>query len=162
MAFIAGQYTTTFDPPGAPAAAAVGQIEAGFTLGHRVYKEYIQGDNFARSRQDAVFQGMDMDIEYQLLEYNGTNAAYVFWPYGSAYLNMSVVIGTLDSANSGQLVLTALAGTPAAAAPATITLPNVILTEGFPVNLLFAPQLRRIPIRQDVYPNSSGVFGTLT
>lgn len=162
MSFIAGQYTCTLDPPGAAAADTVGQIQQGILLEHRVFKEYITGDTMARMRQDAVWQGIDETVEFRLMEYNAARAAAAFWPYGSAWLTADTVIATLDSANASQLVLTALAGTPAAAAPATITLPLCILTENYPVGLLLAPQLRTIPIRMDVYPNASKVFGTLT
>lgn len=162
MPFIAGQYTVTYDPPGVGAVATIGQIQQGILLEHRVFKEYITGDKMARMRQDAVFQGSDQFVEFRLMEYDATNAAVLFWPYGSAWLTLSNVIGTLDSANAGILVLTALAGTPAAAAPASITLPLVILSENFPVGILLAPQLRTIPLRLDVFPDSSKVFGTLT
>ena len=162
MAFIAGSYAVTYDPPGAPAIATVGQIQQGVLLEHRVFKEYITGDTMARMRQDAVFQGQDQFVEFRLMEYDATNAASIFWPYGSAWLTLSAVIATLDSANAGSLLLTALAGSPAAAAPATITLPLCILSENFPVSILLAPQLRTIPLRLDVFPNASKVFGTLT
>lgn len=156
MSFIAGKYAVTL------AASSVGQTADGITLSHSVSKRLITGDNFADTVQDAIFRGMNMFTAYRLMEYNATAARATFWPYGSSYLNMSVVIGTLDSANAGQLVLTALAGTPAAAAPATVTLPLCILAEDFDVELLFAPDLREVPIRQRIYPNSSGVFGSLT
>ena len=156
MGFISGKYSLTYD------GSTVGQIKDGIRLNHSVFKRLITGDNFADAPQDAIFRGMEMFAEYTLLEYNATKAALAMWPYGSGYLNMSVVIGTLDSANAKQIVMTALTGTPAAAAPATVTFPLAILAEGFPVQLLFAPDLREIPIRQRLYPNSSGVFGTLT
>lgn len=156
MSFIAGKYSVTLG------GSSVGQIQEGITLEHQVFKQLITGDNFAQTPQDAVFQGMAQFAQYTLLEYNATAARAAFYPYGSAWLTMDAVIGTLDSANASQLVLTALSGTPAASAPATATLPLAILAEGFPVGILMAPALRTIPIRQRVYPNSSGVFGTLT
>lgn len=164
MSFIAGQYTATLD------GSTVGQIESGVTLEHSFFKRLITGDNFAETPQDAVFRGSQMSGQYTLLEYDATSARLAFWPYGANYLNMSVVIATLDvdlansNGNSKQLVLTALTGTPAQAqaAPATATLPRAILSEGFSVGLLFAPDLRTVPIRQRFYPDASGVYGTLT
>lgn len=156
MSFIAGRYSATL------AASTVGQTKDGINIEHQVFKQLITGDNFAETPQDAVFRGMAVFCQFTLLEYNATAARAAFWPYGTAWLTMDTVIGTLDTANAAQLILTALAGTPAAAAPATITLPDAILAEGFPVGLLMAPALREIPIRQRIYPNTSGVFGTLT
>lgn len=156
MSFIAGQYTATLN------ANSLGQIEAGITLEHRFFKRLITGDNMAETPQDGIFRGGELFVAYNLLEYNAAGASAAFWPYGAGYLNMSTVIGTLDTASALQLVLTALAGTPAAATPATITLPDCVLAEGYPVGILFAPDLRTVPIRQRVYPNSSKVFGTTT
>ena len=156
MGFIAGKYAATLG------GSTVGQTADGIRISHSASKRLITGDNFADTVQDAIFRGLNLFVNYRLMEYNATAARACFWPYGSSYLTMSTVIGTLDSANASQLILTALAGTPAAAAPATVTLPLVILAEDFDVELLFAPDLREIPIRQRIYPNASGVFGTLT
>ena len=160
MSFIAGKYSVTVTPP-AGSPLSVGQLKRGVSLEHQVFKQLITGDNFAEAPQDAVFRGMAVFAQMTLLEYNAAGAASVFWPYGSTYLTGGV-IGRLDSALAGSMIMTALASTPAAAAPATVTLPLSILAEGFPVSLLFAPELREVPIRQRVYPNSSHVFGTLT
>ena len=156
MSFIAGRYNVTLG------GSTVGQLADGIRLEHTVYKEDIRGDNFMQQIQDALFHGQDMSAAYELIEYNATSARAAFWPYGSGYLNQSVVIATLDTANAGQLILTALAGTPAAATPASMTFPLAILQKNFPLGILFSPRLRRVPIRQQLYSNSSGVFGTST
>ncbi len=155
MSFVAGQYTVTLG------GSTVGQLREGIALEHTVFKEPITGDNHAKARQDAVYQGEDLTVDYVLLEYNATAARAAFWPYGATYLTGGVR-GRLDTAVAAQLVATALAGTPAAALPATFTLPRCILSAGFPVRLLFVPALRTIPIRQDIYPDASYVYGTLT
>lgn len=156
MSFIAGQYTVT------AATQSVGQIQEGVKISHSFMKQLITGDNMAETAQNAVFRGADVSVEYRLMEYNAAGAALVFWPYGSAYLTMDTVIGALDSSVADQLIMSALAGTPAAATPATITLASCVLYEGYPVDILFAPELRTIPIKQRVYPNTNKVFGTLT
>lgn len=156
MSFIAGKYSVTYG------GSTVGQIADGITLSHTVFKRIITGDNWADAPQDAIFRGMELFADFTLMEYNAAAARAAFWPYGSAYLTMDTVIGTLDSANDAQLILTALTGTPAASTPASVTMASAILAEGFPVEVLFAPDLREIPIRQRIYHNSSGVFGTLT
>ncbi len=150
-------------------ASSVGQIKDGCKLEHNVMKRLITGDNMAETPQDGVFRGMTMFAQLTLLEYNGTASATLFWPYGASYLSMSLV-GRCDVASSltAALLLTAVAGTTAAAAPATASLTKAILAEGFPVGLLFAPDLREIPVRLRLYPTLSGApgsaatFGTLT
>lgn len=156
MAFIAGRYSATYG------GDALGQTQDGIRLIHSVFKRLITGDAGGQTPQNAVYQGMEAFVQYTLLEYNAAGAAAALWPYGSGYLNASATIGSLDSSHAKPLVLTALDGTPAASTPASITLPNVILAEGFPVEILFAPDLRTVPIRQRIYPDSSMRFGTLT
>lgn len=163
MSFISGQYTATYD------AATVGQIATGITLDHNFFKQIITGDNFAETPQDAVFRGSAVFGQYTLMEYDATSARKVFWPYGSSYLTMDTVIGTLDvdlangNGNAAQLIMTVKTNTPAdvANAPNTVTVPYSILAEGFNVSILFAPELRTMTCRQRFYPNASGVYGTL-
>ncbi len=104
-------------------------------------------------------QGADMDVGADLIEYNAAAVATLMWPLGAIW-NMGV-IGILDSGKWQSLILTAVAGTPAAATPATLTMARSILKENFPVKLLFAPKLRTVPIRMRVYPNA-GVFASQT
>lgn len=153
MAFIAGQYTVTYGTsPG-----SVGQIKDGIRLTHTVFKQLITGDNMADSPQDAVWRGMECFAQYTLLEYNAAKALSVMWPYGASYGTMGV-IGRTDQNLAEPLILTALAGTPAASTPASLTASKAILAEGYPLELLFAPALREVPIRQRLYPNTSGIF----
>lgn len=159
MAFIAGQYTVTLG------GSSVGQIERGVEITHSFMKQLIVGDNLGQAVQDAIFLGADVSIDYRLMEYNASAVRRAMWPYGTSYLDVDQVIGTLDVQNSivASLVMTALTGTPAQTlGPATITLPLTILRENFPVRLLFSPELRVIPISQRVYPGANGVYGTVT
>jgi hypothetical protein len=158
MAFISGPYTATFD------ASALGQVEVGWTLRHSTFQRLITGHNFAQTPQDAIFQGMQMFIDYRLIEYNAAGVLKAMWPFGTTHLNVATPVGAqaVGSSKIKQLILTAVAGTPAATVPATLTLPRCILAEGFNVELLYAPDLRIVPISQRVFPDSSGVFGTET
>jgi hypothetical protein len=62
------------------------------------------------------------------------------------------VIGRLRYDLSQALVLTAIAGTPAASSPATLTASQAILAANFPWKLLFGPTLRKFPLRMDLLP----------
>lgn len=164
MAFISGGYTVTYN------AVATGQLFEGFTFNHTVFKEIITGDNIARAAQDAVFQGIDLSSDFTLGEWNKTTLLPLFWPYGAAWLTAGVV-GRLDVGSSlvKQLILTAIAGTPAATEPATLTLPRSIIHEDFPVQTIMKPAHRRVPMRMRHYPAlavagdpTSVIYGTLT
>jgi hypothetical protein len=157
VSFVAGQYTVTWS------GSSLGQIANGIRVKHEFFKKMITGDNFAETPQDGIFRGGQMFASMTLLEYNATGAQLAFWPYSATIFTMGV-IGRLDvgAALAKSLVLTAIAGTSAAAAPATQTHLTSILREGFPVELLYAPDLREVPLEMRIYPNSSGVFGTQT
>jgi hypothetical protein len=156
--FVAGGYTVTYNN------LALGQAAQGYRLSHQFFKRLITGDSMAEAPQDAVYRGAEMFLAANLIEYLAAGIATAIWPYG-AYLTQGVV-GRLDDQSTliKQIVMTAVATTPAAAAlgPASLTLPKCILAEGFPVELLMAPDLKEVPVRWRIYPNSSGVFGTQT
>lgn len=158
MSFIAGKYAITYgSTPGSAGQTKLDSVR----VSHQAYKQIVTGDNFGEAAQDGIYRGMDMFAVYTMIEYNAAKAGAIFWPYAATLWDMGV-IGRLDTGVAEPLILTALAGTPAASTPATLTFPDAILAEGFPVEILFAPALREVPIRQRLYPNSSGVFGTQT
>lgn len=157
MAFIAGRYTAVWN------SLALGQTAEGFRLSHSFFKRLITGDSFAEAPQDGIYRGGELFIGMNLIAYDSAALPSIMWPYAATFLDLGVIGRTdVGSTIAKSLVLTAVTGTPAASTPATLTLPNAILAEGFPVELLFAPDLREVPLRQRIYPNSSGVFGTQT
>jgi hypothetical protein len=167
--FVAGGYTSTWYPQrtdGASGGLALGQTAQGYRLSHNFFKRIITGDKRAQAPQDAVYQGAEMHIQFNLIEYLEAGIASIMWPYGN-YLSMGVV-GRLDVQQglTGCLILTAVTGTPAAAtnfAPKALTLPRCMLSEGFPVELLMAPDLKEVPIRLRIYPaDSADTFGSQT
>ncbi|MEX2176192.1 MAG: hypothetical protein WD872_17655 [Pirellulaceae bacterium] len=155
MSFIAGRFTATLG------ASALGQTADGFRVSHQSFARQIVGDALAQTPQDAIHQGAEMFVAARLIEYNAAGAQNAFWPFSTTIYDLGV-IGRLYSAIADSLILTALAGTPAAAIPATATFLLTVLADGFPVELLFSPDLREVPLRLRVYPNSNGVFGTQT
>ena len=155
MSFLAGRYTATLG------ASALGQTKDGFRVSHSSFEQPITGDAMAQTVQDAVHQGAEMHVAFTGIEYNAAGMQNAFWPFSSTIYDMGV-IGRLRSAIADSLVLTAVAGTPAAAAPATATFLLTQLAAGFPVELLFATALREVPLRFAVLPNSSGILGSQT
>lgn len=157
MSFLSGRYSATWN------SLALGQTADGIRLIHQLFKRLITGDAMAETPQDAVLRGAEMAIAFRLIEYDAAAVQTLKWPLSATKWNMGVIGRTdVGSAVALSLVLTAVAGTPAATTPATATFLTSVLHENFPVEVLFAPDLREVPIRMRVYPNSSGVFGTET
>jgi hypothetical protein len=157
MSFVVGQFTATWN------ALAVGQTADGFKLNWKFFKRLITGDNFAQTPQDGIHQGAEMFIGFTCVAYDAAGVQTMMWPYSATRWDMGVIGRTdVGSTLAKTLLLTAVAGTPAAALPATQTFTNAILAEGFPVEILFAPDLREVPLRMRIYPSNSGVFSTQT
>ena len=167
---IAGRYTATINNGGG--ALSIGQVTDGITIEHFANKRLITGDNEGLTPQDAVFQGLEVFVEFTLMEFNKAGVFDLFWPYSST-LGAQGTVGRLDVASSltGSLVMTAVAGTTAADTATgggaeaaaglgnTLTFPRVMLAEGFPVRMLHGPlDYRSIPLRLRVYPNASSIF----
>jgi hypothetical protein len=134
-----------------------------FRFNWQFFKRIITGDNMAQTPQDAVYQGAECFLQANLIEWNAAGIYSIVWPYDTTWLDFGRV-GRLDVQQwlAKQIVLTAVSGPPAQNSPASITLPLTILAEGFPVEILLAPDLRIAPIRQRVYPSEAFVFGTKT
>ena len=148
MEFIAGRMTATYG------GSAIGQISDGFTIEHTVTKRLITGDVMGPDTpQDAVYLGMNVFVEFTLMEYNGAATGSIIWPYDATF-GETTTVGTLDVASSltAILVLSDVAGTTATNTPNSLTAHRAIIAAGFPVDLLFSPDLREIPIRMQLYP----------
>lgn len=167
--FIAGQYTATYN------AKTLGQSAEGWRLSFEVFKRIVTGDLGAETPQDAVYQGQAYFAAFRLIEPASAGVADLLGPYASTVGTPWDLgkIGLLDVQGAGTatpvsrckpLVLTAVSGTSAYNdAQQTITCPLAILAEGFPVEVLLAPDLREVPIRMRIYPNmATGLFGTQT
>jgi hypothetical protein len=163
MAFIAGAFAATFE--GAP----IGQIEDGFTIEYFSHRRMITGDNAGRAPQDGINLGLEVFVEFTLLEWpaiGNTCLDSLQWPFANADGVVTIgdhgVIGELDSESVEPLVLTAVAGTSAAGLTTddVWTFPNTMLAEGYPVRITLSPDLRTLPLRLRVYPDTNGVYFT--
>lgn len=116
-------------------------------------------DAYGKSTIDAIAQGADYFAQFTCLEYR-TGVIACWWPFGA--LGVMGLIGRLYYTLSAPLVMTAIAGTPAAASPATLTATRSILAPGFSSSLLFGPTLRKVPIRLQLFPYLTAAGGTTT
>lgn len=164
--FIAGRYSSTYDPAGAGAGVVdVGIVERGYELQISFSKKLITNtDAYADSVIDGVYRGGNVFwqttmLEYKIgslnvaLPYNDDATNDVFAPTGATFLGPGLV-GRLDSNIAGSYVVTSTTGTPAVSTPATLTATLAIIAENFNINLFFGPEERKIPLRLRFLPYS--------
>ena len=148
----------------------LGATEDGFEVEHTFYSEPVRGDNLGDSIQDEILRGVDVYVNFTLIEYGkasivqgpGAVSGSIHWATSASGFNgagdgKAGTIGDTLSDSAAGLVLTAVANTPASASPASITFPLSVLARNFPVRVLYASRLRRIPMRMVALP--SGVSG---
>lgn len=158
-AFIAGRSSVTYDPPGGVAAADMGITEGGWEINARVVKEHIgETDACGGMIVDNIYRGIaEVTIQANGLEWLAGMLAALF-PYGTAAIPVSGagylspgVIARLDSVVAGVLIMTAVAGTPAATGPATLTATYTIITEES-VRIIVDSKLRKLPGKWQILP----------
>lgn len=140
--FIAGCYSGAYN------AQDLGAQENGFTVRFQARGQEIgESDQWGESLVDLVYRGGRYQILVDSLTYKpGTIAA--MWPWGA--FGTAGTIGRLASAIARAVVLTAMAGTPAANSPATLTAPLSFLAPGNNVDLLFHSKVRKVPVLLEV------------
>lgn len=115
--------------------------------------EDITGDAYGRSVIDGIYQGGNAFIGLTCEEYKAATLA-AWWPFSSR--GRMGLIGRLHYDMALPLVLTAVAGTPAASSPATLTATRAFPSPGTQRRVVFGPTLRTLPLRWRLYPYSSG------
>tara|TARA_R110002020_G_scaffold125704_1_gene283041 strand:- start:274 stop:834 length:561 start_codon:yes stop_codon:yes gene_type:complete len=162
---IAGPYS------GAWNTTYLGVTEDGYELEHTFYSEPVRGDNLGDAIQDEIYRGADVYVNYTLMEHeqardangNGSPNSSPWWPqsvsgHNAVGSNAQIgVVGDSRGEYAASLVLSAAALTPAAALPATITFPYALLATNFPVRILYASRVRRVPMRMICYPVAAGL-----
>jgi len=146
--FVAGRYSATL------ASIDLGIAESGYELSMEPKHQLInKSDAFGDTLLDTVLRGVDWSLQSDQLEYKAGPISAI----GQiAALGTLGVIGRLGSSVAGALVLTSTAGTPAAAAPATLTAAGAMLAPNANPRLLFNSELRKVPIRFVFLPYDSG------
>lgn len=143
---IAGAYTGTWN------AGALGLTEEGFKLTQDIKEEAIdKTDQYARTTLDTIGQGVDWFAEWKFMEYGAAGLAGSISPHGS--LGQLGIIGRSAITSFVQsLVLTSTAGTPAAAAPASLTASKSKMAAGQTASIAFDSSLRKVPCRMQLLP----------
>lgn len=146
-AVIAGRYTMTWN------SLAAGLLsDAGIRLGLSIKEQLInKSDGYAQTLIESVYAGCDWNITLECLEYGAAMISTAINPH-VATLGQLGTIATLGTAAAKALVLTSTAGTPAAAAPATLTATLAKQGQNSNTELSFTSQMRTVPLRFDLYP----------
>lgn len=146
--FVAGPYSGTYN------AVDVGISENGYELQQEsAVQDIAPSDLYGDSVIDSVYRGGNVFMQFEGKAYKA-GVITPFWPW--AALGVMGTVGRLASNVAAAQVLTAKAGTSAAASPATLTSTLAMLAANFPARLLYSSVLRTVPVRLRVYPYDSG------
>lgn len=149
---VAGHYTATYN------GASIGSTREGFTLGNRMHHQPVIDDSFGEMEADGVQQGCDTTLELDYIDYDLMQAALFAQTGGEGLGNAKV--GNLLSGLGKAIVLTPVAGTPAASQTTPVyTFPLATIVDDVPT--LLASKLRQGRVRFHVWPSlSTGVTYT--
>lgn len=145
---VAGPYTATYNS----VALGIFRGEAGVpTISQQSYADVVNNTSiYGRSTIDGFHLGADWFCDMTPHEW----IAGVFsamWPWGA--LGTQGAISTSLYATAKPLVLTVVAGTPAAnpgPGPQTLTAPKAILAPGSNPRYFMGPQARYVPVRMQL------------
>ncbi len=147
VAPIAGAYTGTYS--GNP----LNYTQRGYTLHFTQHGQKInETDLYGRSLVEIVYLGASMTIETVCKVY-GSAVVSALWGWESTFGNVYsglFPISSLASQQGAPLVLTSVAGTPAASSPATFTAGLCIVSPDQDLSLVFNSESRDVPLRFDV------------
>jgi hypothetical protein len=150
MGFIAGAYTATY-VAGSGSAESIGRTRVGFDIEDNVLLQAVHTDDFGDVEVDGVCQGVMTTVRLDYVEYDKILAALNV-PFGTTQGVSNAKVGTLNSLLAGALVLTPVAGTPAASiTPNVYTFPLAIVSERVVRKL--SSKLREGPLTFRAYPN---------
>jgi hypothetical protein len=148
---VSGAFTSSWN------AVSPGITEDGYDLRHETREELVDSsDIYGDALIDFIQRGGRVICSMMFKEYKAGSLA-PFWPWGGGALGVMATtlkpLGDLASNIAKAWVLTSVAGTPAAAAPATHTATLAILAPGFQGSWKYAPRLRKIPVELVYLPS---------
>lgn len=153
-AIVAGAYSGTL------ATVDLGQQEDGFRLRMSFSKEEIRSNSYGDSVIEAVYRGGNCFVSAVYIEADKhllKAAVSSFNPYalsstGTSGLGFMGMPGKLDFALTGALVLTAVAGLPAASNIASLTATYAIIDQNLNAEITMANRARFIGLTFRLYP----------
>lgn len=144
-----GPYSATWVVSGSP--ADIGLFEGPIRLQQNLIGLPVRASQWGQTIIDYILQGAGMFGVVTIKEWT-TNTKAFLWPFGSTH-GIVDEPGVMFNAYAKQLVLTALAGTPAATyGPATRTYPYVAVLPGHNLDITLGPMERNIVVAVAVLP----------
>lgn len=171
MSFVAGSYLIGFN------SKVCGQTAEGLRFERNMFKRLITGDWMGEAPQDAIHRGQECTSMVEFIEWDAAAMFDIMNPLNGSGVTDIVngYPGVLDVGHGicKSLVLTSLltatiinanGGTGASSInPLTRTLARTTRAEGYPIQELFASDLRTLPVKFRHYPTqrtqSSGTGG---
>lgn len=152
-AFVAGRYAATYS------SVAIGMAKQGIELEFQFKQEMVdESDLFGLSTIDMIIRGADVFASAMLKEWNAGSKS-LLWAIGGGVLGKiftaAVPCSVFASTLAQSLVLTATAGTAAAASPATLTAATAFPAPSFNPKILLDSRLRELPVRMICFPYAS-------
>ena len=136
----------------------VGICKEGYEVEQEIELDDIsENDAWGASVIDGIWRGGQCHMQFTSEEYKAGSLG-AFWPLGSigSFVTPSTLpIGVLASTLVKAMVLTVVAGTPAAASTptlTTLTASSALLAKNFNGKLLMNSKLREVPVRLRLYP----------
>lgn len=167
--FLAGRYTSTIAYPSL-SALSLGITQEGYNLSWQSKWDVMEStDAFGVNGTivEEFYQGMNMNISGIFKEFLPGTIRSVqplnSWAgTGASSFNLGT-IGLAATDQAGVLVLTAVAGTPAATSPATLTASFALNVGDTPTEQMFGPKHRVWPFNFRLFPyNASGTIKFFT
>ena len=119
-------------------------------------------DRYGRTKIDGFYLGNDVFCDFTCIEWLAATKG-AWWPWGAAMLTMGVIAHRRFD-RSVALVLTAVAGTPAAGASPSATAAKARLAANYNTRIIMGPTLRKLPIRLELMPYAGAggnIWGTI-
>ena len=155
MTAIFGQYTVTWSGT----SLGIMQGDQGVpTIASRGMGRMIDNsDAYGDMQLGGIYRGVRSRAMMRCLEYK-TGSIAAAWPWGADGVAVVATTGPIGRDlydMSAALVLTVVAGTPAATSPASLTASKTLLAPDFDVQLMFGPVLREVPLEFILFPYTS-------
>lgn len=153
--FPPGPYQATYDCTlNGGAATDIGLMEGPIRHQQNIIGLPIRTSLYAQNVIDYIIQGGGVFIVVTVKEWDA-GAKALMWPFNASH-GIFPLTGTLISSFFGQLVLTALAGTPAATeGPVTRTYPFCGILPGHNLDITFGPTERNVTVVLGVLPEQN-------
>lgn len=149
LTLVAGRYTVTFN------SVSLGVLESNGSSDPAIemipLAEAVNGtDGWGDADIDFISRGSNAFCQVICKEYKAGSIGAA-WPFGGWGYFLTAGL-TMGNSYAKVLVLTAVAGTTAASAPASVTANYCLPAPNNPTRLLYGPTLRKVPIRFQLLP----------